>query len=555
MKLSSKFVITPAAILTVAGFSGCSPELSCDSGWCGTVIVSGRAVQSLFPPQPQPLDVDLGIADLIFSKLAEVGPSGNTIGDTDFVSDLASSWTFEDELTVSFALNPRARWHDGAPVTAQDVVYTVGVYQDPVVNSSARPRLGAIESVTARDSLTAVFRFRNFYLEQFFDAVSHMHILPSHLLQSVAPEDLGSHEYTLHPIGSGPYEVVSWTPGELVRLAADSTHFLGRPGVPRIIWSPVFQASDAVNELIADMADFVYYVPDPSDMERVEGSPNMRLVEYPSNTYNFVGFNLRDPEDDSRPHPLFGNRDLRRSVVMAVNRPALRQAVLGENTLPSVGPVSPALSIWDENLPEGIPFDSAGARIALNRLGWTDTDGDGVLDQDGRPLEFDLLVPPSAIRSRGALILQDQLARSGIQMHIVEIEWAAFFDRTTTGAFDAQYSSLAQDPSPAALAADWTEDGFTGYNWGKYSNPEYTRLVREARDGTEPAESLSKWHAALRIINEDAPAIWLYVPRKFAAVHARFENVSISPYQPWIGLPGFRVPPTRLTERDLFGIN
>ena len=555
MKRSSRFVLAPAVILTVLGFSSCTPELSCESGWCGTLVVSSPPVQSLFPPQPQPLDVDLGVADLIFSKLADVGPSFNTIGDTDFVNDLAGSWTFVDDLTLSIALNPSARWHDGAPVTAQDVVYTFGVYQDPVVNSGARSRLGAIESVTARDSLTVVFRFRYSYPEKFYDAVSHVHILPSHLLESVAPADLRSHEFALHPTGSGPYKVVSWTPGELVELAADSNHFLGRPGVPRIIWSPVFQAPDAVNELVADRADFVYYVPEQADMERVERSPHLRLVEYPSNTYNFVGFNLRDPENENRPHALFGDRALRRAVVMAVNRPALRQSVLGPYTLPSVGPVTPALRIWDENLPEAIPFDSAGARTALNSLGWSDSDGDGILDKGGRPLEFELLVPPSAVRVRGAVILQDQLARSGIQMHIVEIEWPAFFDRTGRGAFDAQYSSLGQDPSPAALATDWTEDGFTEFNWGKYSDPEFTRLVREARDDADREASLTKWHAALRIINEDAPAIWLYVPRKFAAVHARFDDVLISPYQPWIGLPGFNVPPTRLIERDLYGIN
>jgi len=501
------------------------------------------------------LDIDLGVADLVFSKLAEVGPSFSTVGDTDFVTDLASSWTFEDDLTISFALNPSARWHDGMPVTAHDVVYTMGVYQNPIVNPSARARLGEISSVTARDSLTVVFRFTHAYPEQFYDAVSHAHILPRHLLESVAPEDLRSHEYALHPVGSGPYRVVSWTPGVVLELAADSTHFLGRPGVPRIILSPVFQAPDAVNELIADRADYVYYVPNPSDMERVENSPEHRLVEYPSNTYNFVGFNLRDPEDDSRPHPLFGDRALRRAIVKAVNRPALRQAVLGDITLPSVGPVTPALSIWDEDLPEDIPFDSAGARIALNGLGWSDTDGDGILDRGGRALEFDLLVPPSAVRQRGALILQDHLGRSGIRMHIVEVEWAAFFSRTGSGEFDAQYSSLGQDPSPSALATNWTEDGFDGFNWGKYSNPEYTRLAREARDGTDPAERLAKWHAAIAIINQDAPAIWLYVPRKFAAIHNRFEDVYIFPFQPWIGLPYFKVPATSLVERDLYGVN
>ena len=202
-----------------------------------------------------------------------------------------------------------------------------------------------------------------------------------------------------------------------------------------------------------------------------------------------------------------------------------------------------------------IPFDSAAARIALSELGWSDSDNDGTLDRDGSPLEFDFLVPPSAIRARGAVILQDQLARSGIRMNIVELDWAAFFERINGGTFDAQFASLGQDPSPAALAIDWTEDGFGDFNVGKYSNPEYTRLTREARAEVDRELSLVKWHAALKIINEDAPAIWLWVPKKFAARHVRFADVVIFPFQPFRGLPGWSVPPASLIQRDLFGAN
>jgi len=554
MKRSSWFVITPATILTVAGFSGCTPELSCESGWCGTVVVASAPVRSLFPPQPQ-LDVDLGIADLIFSKLADVGPSFNTVGDTDFVPGLANSWDFEDSLTISVSLNPLGRWHDGTPVTAQDVVYTFNVYRDPAVNSNARSRLSAIETVTARDSMTVVFRFRNYYPEQFYDVVSLVHILPSHLLESVASEDLRSHEYALNPVGSGPYRLVRWIPGESVELAADSDHFLGRPGVPRIIWRTVAGASAGVDELVANRADFLHVVAEPADLERIADAPHLRLSEYASNTFNIISFNLRDPENPDRPHPLFGDRALRRAIVMSVNRPALIQSVLGPYGLPCVGPVTPALWIWDDQLEDALPFDSAEARAALKDLGWSDSDGDGVLDRDGRRLAFDLLLPPNPIRARGALVLQDQLGRMGIQMNIEDLDWPAFFSGQETGQFDAAYNSLGQDPSPAALATDWTEDGFGEFNVGKYSNPEYTRLVRGARDGTDRTASLAKWHAALRIINEDAPAIWLYVPRKFAAVHERFDDVLIFPYQPWRGLQSLRVPPTRLIERDLFGVN
>ncbi len=544
----------PLVFLVLASAHGCSPEVACESGWCGTIVVASAPVQSLFPPTPR-MDVDMGIADLLFSKLADVGPSYNTVGDDDFVPQLASSWNLEDSLTISVSINELAQWHDGTPVTARDVVFTFDVYDDPIVGSNARSRLSKIESVSARDSLTVEFRFSDYYPEQFYDAVSHMHILPAHILGSVFPEDLRSHEFTRSPVGTGPYRFVSWTPGESVELAGDSNHFLGRPGAPRIIWRAVAGPTAAIDEIIANRADFVHHVAEPADLKRLSNSQHVHLTEYPSNTFNLASFNLRDPQNPDRPHPLFGSRSIRRAVVMSVDRSALSQSVLGPYTLPCVGPVTPALWIWDDRLEGSLPYDSAQARSVFEEYGWRDTDNDGIMDRNGRSFSFELLVPPSPARARGALVLQAQLARVGIGMEIVDVDWPPFINRQSEGSFDAAYNSLGQDPSPAALATDWTEDGFDEFNVGKYSNPEYTRLVREARESTDPEASLEKWHAALRIINEDAPAIWMYVPRKFAAVHERFEGVTISPYQPWIGLPNLTVPLSRLIERDQFGVN
>jgi len=541
-------------LLVLVSFQGCAPEVSCESGWCGTVVVSSAPARSLFPPLPV-WDVDFGVYDLIFSKLADVGSGYNTVGDDGFVPVLASEWAFEDDLTISFTLNPNARWHDGVPVSAEDVVFTFDLYLDPEVASPASSRLNTIESVSARDSSTVVFRFRYHYPEQFYDAVSHVHILPNHLLGSAPRSELRSHEYTLHPIGSGPYRLVNWTPGETVELAADSTHFLGRPGAPRIIWRAVGGSSAAIDEMISDRSDFLYYVAEPTDLDRISAEDHLRLIEYESNTYNFVTLNLFDPNDPSRPHLLFGDRELRRAIVRSVDRAAIIQSVLNNHGLPCVGPVTPALWIWNEDLEDGLPFDTVAARSAFTTMGWTDSDGDGVMDRNGVPLEFDLLVGPSQIRSRGALVLQAQFDRVGIKMNLLDVDGAAFYSRQESGEFDAAYNSVAQDASTASLASDWTEDGFGDLNLGKYSNPEYTRLAREARLETDPDVALPKWHAALRIINEDAPAIWIYVPKKYAAVHARLEGVTIFPYQPWRGLAELRVAPSRLIERDQFGFN
>ncbi len=208
--------------------------------------------------------------------------------------------------------------------------------------------------------------------------------------------------------------------------------------------------------------------------------------------------------------------------------------------------------MWSEDLPEGLPCDTAQARRRFEQIGLHDTDGDGVLDHDGRQLAHELLVRPVASYTRAAVILQEQLRRLGIRVDIEELETSAYVDRLSSGQFDAHYSVLGQDPSPASIG-DWSEAGFGVFNHGKYSNPEFTRLAREAINATNRISALTKWHEALRIINEDAPAIWLYIPRKRAAVHERFENVSVRPDQPWAMFPSWRASPSRLIDRDLYG--
>src|SRR5256886_7050610 len=93
-----------------------------------------------------------------------------------------------------------------------------------------------IAAVTTRDSLTVVFRFRQRYPEMFYDAVYHMRILPAHLLREVPREQWRSTAFGRAPVGDGPYRFVSWKAGESIELAADSTFFLGRPHLRRVIW-------------------------------------------------------------------------------------------------------------------------------------------------------------------------------------------------------------------------------------------------------------------------------------------------------------------------------
>ncbi|MCH7569683.1 MAG: hypothetical protein IH919_03805, partial [Deltaproteobacteria bacterium] len=120
--------------------------------------------------------------DMLFLRLAELGPTLGTAGDESFVPVLAESWERRDSVTLVFHLDARARWHDGVPVTAADVLFAFERARDPAISAQLATVLSTIQEVTAEDDLTVVFRFDRPFPEQFYTAVYHVQPLPAHLL-------------------------------------------------------------------------------------------------------------------------------------------------------------------------------------------------------------------------------------------------------------------------------------------------------------------------------------------------------------------------------------
>ncbi|HZA92341.1 MAG TPA: ABC transporter substrate-binding protein, partial [Gemmatimonadales bacterium] len=162
---------------------------------------------------------NLEVADQLFLRLAELGPKLVTSGESDFTPALAKSWTRRDSVTLAFDLDTRARWHDGTPVTARDVVFTMARAKNQAVSPRLSELLRQITSVTADGSSRVVFRFARAYAEQLYDATFHVAPLPAHLLDSIAAEELARSTFAKHPIGSGPYRWVRNVPGQFVELA------------------------------------------------------------------------------------------------------------------------------------------------------------------------------------------------------------------------------------------------------------------------------------------------------------------------------------------------
>src|SRR5438034_3934275 len=310
--------------------TGCERRRGCAGDYCGTLVFAAAGEPDILLPPVTQQQYAQDITGQVFLKLADLGLSGNTIGDEDFQAQLAERWEWDDPLTLVFHLDPRARWQDGQSVTAADVAFTFDIYSDSLVNSPFRSSLRTISAVTTRDALTAVFRFHARYPEMLYDAVYHMRILPAHLLRPVPRSQWRSAAFGRAPVGDGPYRFVVWKAGESVELTADSTFFLGRPHIRRLIWRFTPNLQVAVTQVIAGDADAVEVLGPPDNVKRAQVAANLALYPYRGELYGFLAFNLSTNGDTTKPHPLFGDRQLRRALAMAVDREGLRKSVWGD---------------------------------------------------------------------------------------------------------------------------------------------------------------------------------------------------------------------------------
>lgn len=516
------------------------------------VIIIGRD-----PVTPVPMltrfSADLDVANQLFLRLARIAPGLRTWGDSGFAPELARRWARRDSVTLAFDLDPRARWHDGQPVVANDVVTTLDRARNPATGGRYAAQLSELAEVRAEGARRVVVRFRRPYAEQLYDAVYHVPPLPAHLVAAIPADSLAASGFVRAPVGNGPYRWVRSVPGQLVELEAIRGHFLGTPGIRRVVFRVVPDADARLNLLLSGDGDAQEAVSPPvANLERIRAAGHLREVPVASGLLGYVLFNFADPADGTRtrPHPILGDVRVRRALVQALDRTRMVRSVFGPYAAVPEGPTSQLW--WIRSLaPPALPVDTAAARRLLAEAGWRDSDGDGVLDRGGRPFVLRFNVPaPSPPRRLIALQMQEQLRPLGVQLDVQVVEGAVFSERRNRGDFDLDFGGAVQDPSPSGIVNSWScaNAGLPEGNVGRYCNPAVDSLVNAAR--FTPGDPSAHWREVLARIQADAPAIFLYAPATVFAVSTRYREATLRPDSPWGDLRRWHVDPARALPRD-----
>jgi peptide/nickel transport system substrate-binding protein len=540
----------PLAALVACGGSKDTTSTAATNSPGGTVVISTPGEPDNLLPPITVSQSGQQVEALVFQHLAEIGVGLNTVGDAGFSPSLATRWDWAtDSLSIAFHLDPAARWHDGTPVRASDVAFSFALYTDPKTASPTAALLTNIDSVAVRDSLTAVVWFKKRKPEQFFDIADQMFVLPQHLLGTADRAQLASAPFASQPVGSGPFRFVRWTQKQALELAADTTAGRRRAQLDRVVFNMAPDPVTAFTRVAAGEAD-VYEAVRPNNVADVAKNPQLTLLVVPSLDYNFLAFNLVDPAT-GKPHPIFGDRSVRRALSMATDRRSVVKNIYDTLAVQARGPFVSALSSADPTLPP-LPYAPDSAGTLLDAAGWV-LGADSLRHKAGKALAFGIVVPTTSVpRMRAAVILQEQFRKIGADVKIESTDMGGFVGRMGSRAYDTILGQWSPDPGPSSVVDTWTSAAAIkgGNNMSTYRSPTFDAQVDSGIAAFAPAEMRRHFAAAWRIIADDAPAIWLAEPRRVMAIQKRIITTGMRPDAWWAGIAQWHIPADQRIARD-----
>ncbi len=487
----------------------------------------------------------IGDASVLLPVLASDSASGDINGliynglvkydkDIKLVGELAEKWDVsEDKLKIRFYLRKDVKWHDGHPFTAKDVEYTYKVYVDPKTPTAYSTDFLKVKEFRVVDDYTVEVVYDHPYAPALGSWGQGM--LPSHLLQGV---DITESPLKRHPIGTGPYKFKDWVTGEKITVDSFHDYFDGRPYINRVMTRVIPDLATMFLELKALSIDEMGLTPlqyvRQTDTQWFKD--NFNRYKYLGFGYSYLGYNLQDWK--------FQDKRVRQALTMAINRESIVEGVLlGLGTVTDT-PYKPDTYWYNHNVKK-FPYDPEKAKQMLAEAGWKDTDGDGILDKDGKPFEFTIITNHgNEIRKNAAIIIQRDLKKVGITVKIRVIEWAAFLKNfINKRKFEACLLGwgIGIDPSQIDI---WNskKTGENELNFINYQNPEVDRLL-DLGASTYNREERKKYYDQFQeIIAEDQPYTFLFVQYSLPIINSRFHGIKPAPIGISYNFPKWYVP-------------
>lgn len=467
-------------------------------------------------------EVDRDICSLIFSGLTRLNARGEV------EADLARSWEVTlDGLMYTFHLRPNVYWHDGTPLTADDVVFTIGLLQDPAFPGP--PELGAnlwrAVTVEKVDRYTVRFILPGPHAYAPFLDYTTFSILPAHLLNGVRAADLPNAEFNLRPVGSGPFRLaeINLTDEAITSVLLEQfPRYYGPSPYLEHIQFRFYPSGQAVLDAYeAGEVEGINYI-SVADLPRARDLPTLNLYSAQLAESGMVFLNLARAD-----LPFFQEREVRQALLYALDRQKIIDDVLGGQALVAHSPLIPGTWAYKDNV-QRYGYDPTRASELLNDAGWVENSS-GMRHKGDQPLAFTLLTSSEPQRAAVAQMLAEQWAATGISVTVATASPAEVYEALKSRNFEAilVHVSLPGDPD---LYPFWHETQVeSGQNYAGFRHRRISEVLEQARIIINREQRLQLYYEFQDLFAQEVPVLPLYVPVYTYGVDERIHNVQIGP--------------------------
>lgn len=467
---------------------------------------------------------DRDINRLIFSGLIKYDSQGLPEG------DLAEDWGISfDGLTYNFTIKENANWHDGEPVTAQDVAFTIDLMRDPesVLPDDIKELWGRVE-VNALDEKNLQLKLQ----EPFAPIMDYLSfgVLPQHLLGGLTYQQLITSEFNINPVGSGPFKFQGFiSEGETISgviLNANSDYFGQVPFIQEFVfryYSDQQSAFDAFKEgIVQGLSDL-----NQSAFFEVLENQNLALYSAIKPEISMVLFNLNNNDV-----PFFQDKEIRRAMLMSLDRVGLINRVLnGQGVIADVPILTTSWAHYSAN--PRIDQDNQQARKILNEAGYViESEGEQIRQKDNVPFSFTLVHPSDEYHTKIAQALQSDWEKIGISAELVPVPYDGlildYLEPLTYEAalIDINYSR-SPDPDPYPFWDQTQQNG--GQNFSQWENRIASQYLEEARISHDLDERSKLYRNFQAIFTDELPALPLFYPIYNYSINNIIQGVRIGP--------------------------
>lgn len=480
----------------------------------------GGTLISAMPSDPSSMigmvageSASLAIGSYLFNSLLKYDQN------LDLAGELAESWQVaDDKKTITFKLKPDLQWADGKPLTSADILFTWKLITDENTHSPYASDYQLVTKAEAPDARTFIVHYSQPFAPA-LESWASLQVLPKHKL---AGQDIRTSSFAQKPLGSHYYQLKEWRHGEYIKLEKNLKSVLGPANIDHLIERIIPDPAAQFLELMADNIDSMSM--DPITYARIIPSRpalQARLNQFKElgNSYTYLGFNLkRKPFDDLR---------VRKAINYAIDKQEIIDGVYLGLGITIASPYKPGTR-WSN--PDLIPytFDPAKAKQLLAEAGFEDTNGDGVVDRNGKKLSFEILTNlGNKQREKTAVIIQRRLKEVGIETHIRTLEWASLLTNfIKPGDFDAVVMGwgLGLDPDQYNI---WhsSQQKPGQFNFIGYNNPTVDKLLEQGRLEFDPEKRMQIYHEFAKVLYEDSPLVYLSAGYGLTAIHKRVQGI------------------------------